>query len=106
MNPEIKKGYCYELEKIVEHVKTKGSHPVTKEPMGLKEIFTLKFTRDGKGEIICPVSMKELNEKVKVAAIKNTQNVFSYEVLVNLNKKANFWRDLVNSRATRDNSNF
>ena len=66
--------------------------------MTLKEIIPLKFTRDEKQQIICPVSMKELNEKVKVAAIKSTQNVFAFEVLENLNKKANFWRDLVNSK--------
>lgn len=69
--------------------------------MSLKEVFPLKFTRDSREQIICPVSMKELTEKVKVAAVKNTQNVFAFEVLVNLNKKANFWRDLVNSGALR-----
>lgn len=67
--------------------------------MTVKEIIPLKFTRDHRGQIICPVSMKELNEKVKVAAIKTTQNVFAFEVLVNLNRKPNFWRDLVNSKS-------
>jgi peptidyl-prolyl cis-trans isomerase-like protein 2 len=66
--------------------------------MSVKDIIPLKFTRDDKDQIICPVSMKELTEKIKVAAIKTTQNVFSYEVLVNLNRKPNFWRDLVTSK--------
>ena len=82
----------------MEFVTAKGVHPISGESMSLGDITRLKFTRDDKGHIICPVSMKELNEKVKVAAIKTTQNVFAFEVLVNLNKKSNYWRDLVNSK--------
>lgn len=81
-------------------MKANGTHPISGEQMSVKDVIPLKFTRDHRSQIICPVSMKELNEKVKVAAIKNTQNVFAYEVIINLNRKANFWRDLVNSNFT------
>ena len=90
-------GYCFEMEKLVEHVKSKGKHPISGIPMALKDIFPLRFTRDKRDNIICPVSLKELNDKVKVAAIKTSRNVFRYQVLENMNKKVHFWKDLVNS---------
>lgn len=86
------------MEKLVEYVQDKKEHPVTKEKMSVKDIIPLKYSKDEKNKIICPVSLKELTDKTKIAAIKTSGNVFRYEVLEKMNKKANFWRDLLTSK--------
>lgn len=86
------------MEKLVEYVQEKKQHPITKEKMKIQDIIPLKFARDDKDKIICPVSLKELTEKTKIAAIKPSGNVFRFDVVEKMNKKANFWRDLHSSK--------
>ena len=87
------------MEKIVDYVKKHNKHPITKDDMRVQDIIPLKFERDEKNKIICPVSLKELTEKTKIGAIKKTGNVFRFEVIEKMNKKANYWKDLITSKS-------
>ena len=86
------------MEKLVEFVREHKRHPVTGNKMTLMDVIQINFSRDSKKRIICPVSLKELNDNVKIAAIKTSKNVFSYETIMNLNRKAKYFRDLINSK--------
>ena len=65
---------------IVNYVQKFHRHPVTGQPLALKDIVTLTFHKNADGEYHCPVLHKVFTESTHIVAIRNTGHVYCYEV--------------------------
>ncbi len=70
----------YDIVNIVNYVQKFHRHPVTGEPLALRDIVMLTFHKNADGEYHCPVLHKVFTESTHIAAIRNTGNVYCYEV--------------------------
>lgn len=55
-------------------------HPVTGEPLALKDVVKLNFHKNSDGEYMCPVLNKVFTEHTHIVAIRTTGNVYCWEV--------------------------
>ena len=78
---------------IVNYVQKFHRHPVTGQPLALKDIVTLTFHKNADGEYHCPVLHKVFTESTHIVAIRNTGHVYCYEV----RPAEQFWYDSLNS---------
>ena len=70
----------YDIVNIVNYVQKFHRHPVTGEPLALRDIVTLTFHKNADGEYHCPVLHKVFTESTHIVAVRNTGNVYCYEV--------------------------
>lgn len=70
----------YDVVNIVTYVQKFKRHPVSGEPLALKDIITLTFHKNADGEYHCPVLHKVFTESTHIVAIKGTGHVYCYEV--------------------------
>ena len=61
-------------------IKRFKANPVTGETLEARQLTKLTVHKNSKGEPHCPVLFKVFNNNTHIVAIKNTGNVFSYEV--------------------------
>ena len=73
-------GTVYDIVNIVNYVQKFHRHPVTGEPLALRDIVTLTFHKNADGEYHCPVLHKVFTESTHIVAVRNTGNVYCYEV--------------------------
>ena len=73
-------GTVYDVVNIVTYVQKFKRHPVNGEPLSLKDIITLQYHKNADGEYHCPVLNKVFTESTHIVAIRNTGNVYCYEV--------------------------
>lgn len=78
-------GYIFEITHVIPFIKKYGIHPVTKEELKIGDLVKLNFQRNEKGEYLCPISKKVLNESSHIIAIKESGNVYSFESYDELN---------------------
>ena len=76
-------GTVYDVVNIVTYVQKFKRHPVSGEPLSLKDIITLTFHKNADGEYHCPVLHKVFTESTHIVAIKATGHVYCYEVCCN-----------------------
>ncbi|ORZ07114.1 hypothetical protein BCR42DRAFT_360652 [Absidia repens] len=88
-------GIVFDLVHIIPYIKKYGTNPVTGKPLHTKELITLKFHKNDKGEFYCPVTFKTFSDHTAIAAIKTTGNVYAYDTIERLNIKAKYWKDLI-----------
>ena len=70
-------------------------NPVTgKKKVSMKDIITLNISQDKSGNFICPITLKVLNNSLKIIAIPETGNVYSYTAYQELNLSMNNFKDL------------
>lgn len=75
-------GNVFELEAILAYLKQYKHNPVTGKPLDAKSLIKLNFHKNMQEEYQCPVLFKLFTKHSHIVAIKNTGNVFSYEVSV------------------------
>lgn len=73
-------GTTYDITNIVPYVMKFKKHPVTGEPLALKDVIKLHFHKNSDGEYMCPVLNKVFTEHTHIVAIKPTGNVYCWEV--------------------------
>jgi peptidyl-prolyl cis-trans isomerase-like protein 2 len=93
-------GTVFDKLNIVPFIKQHRVHPVTGEPLRVKDLIPLHFYRNGKGQLHCPVTFKVFNDHSHIVAIKTTGNVYSYDAIQNLCIKLNNWKDLLDDQVT------
>lgn len=55
----------------------------------------LTLHKNAEGKYHCPVTFKEFNEHTRIAAIRTSGHVYSYDAVHELNVKAKNWTDLM-----------
>lgn len=88
-------GNVFELQAILDFVKTFKVNPITGKPIDVKTLVKLKFHRNGEGDYHCPALFKPFTKNSHIVAVAATGNVFSYEAVDQLNIKTKNWKDLV-----------
>lgn len=88
-------GNVFELEAIIEFLKTFKVNPITGKPCDSKSLIKLNFHRNADGDYHCPSLFKPFTKNSHIVAIVPTGNAFSYEAVEQLNIKTKNWKDLV-----------
>ena len=89
------KGNIFENKYIIPYIAKFHKNPITGNNITVKDLIHLNFKRGNNGDLICPISLKELNYNMKIIAIKETGNVYSYDVYQKLNKDISNYKDLL-----------
>ncbi|CAL5224657.1 g7376 [Coccomyxa viridis] len=88
-------GTTYDISNIVPYVMKHKKHPVSGEPLALKDIVKLNFAKSAEGEYICPMLKKVFTDHTHIVAIRTTGNVYCWEAVEELNIKPKYWKDLI-----------
>ncbi|KXN73055.1 cyclophilin-like protein [Conidiobolus coronatus NRRL 28638] len=88
-------GKVFDIENIIPWIQEFGTNPITNEPLQVKDLIKLKFYKNTEGKYCCPVTYKIFTEFTQISALKPTGNVFSYEVIEELNLKSKNFKDLI-----------
>ena len=90
-----REGNLYNKFYFLEYVTKFHKNPVTgQKKVSLKDIISLNISQDKSGNFICPITLKVLNNSIKIIAIPETGNVYSYMAYQELNLSMNNFRDL------------
>lgn len=73
-------GNIFELEALLPYVKQYKHNPVTGKTIDVKSLTKLNFHKNAEGQYHCPVLFKVFSKHSHIVAVRNTGNVFSYEV--------------------------
>ena len=87
--------YLFDLLALVPYVRRHGKHPVSGDPLSGKDIVKLKFTRNGEGAYVCAASGKVFGDSTKIAAVRTSGQVYSYDALETLCLAPKSLKDLV-----------
>ena len=94
-----RQGNLYNKFYLLEYVTKYHKNPITgKNHLSLKDIISLNIAQDKNGNFICPVTLKVLNNSLKIIAIPETGNVFSNTAYQELNVSMNNYKDLINDK--------
>lgn len=88
-------GNVFELEAIIDFLKTFKMNPITGKPCDSKSLVKLNFHRNAEGNYHCPSLFKPFTKNSHIVAVAPTGNVFCYEAIEQLNIKTKNWKDLV-----------
>eukprot|EP00891_Asterochloris_glomerata_P001498 jgi/Astpho2/1498/fgenesh1_pm.00026_%23_13_t len=88
-------GTVYDITNIVPYVQKFKRHPVSGEPLQLKDVIKLNFYKNNDGEYHCPMLHKVFTESTHIVAIKPSGNVYCWEAIQELNIKPRFMQDLL-----------
>lgn len=98
MSPD---GTIFEVTAIIPWLIKHGNvNPVSGEKLNRDELVDVKFDKDDKGELRCPVLRKGFGMG-KVVCVKKTGYVYSWEAVETLNLKARFMCDLLTGEKFR-----
>ena len=90
-------GYLYDNKYIIPYIAKFKKNPISgSSDFSIKNLTKLNFYKGHNGNYACPITLKEFNENMKIVAIKESGNVYSYEAFDELNQKPNNNKDLVN----------
>ena len=89
-----KEGNLYDKLYLLEYITKFKKNPVTGKKVSSKDIISLNIEKDKSGNFICPITLKVLNNAIKIIAIPETGNVYSYMAYQELNLSMNNFRDL------------
>ena len=88
-------GTVMDIVNAVPYVQKHRKHPVTGQPLELRDLIKLHFTKNSDEEFVCPVLGKVFNENSHIVAIKPTGNVYSWEAIQKLCLEPKNLRDLL-----------
>jgi peptidyl-prolyl cis-trans isomerase-like protein 2 len=91
--------YLFDLLQIVPYVRRHGAHPISGDPLTSKDLVKLQFHKNGEGAFACPATGKVFGEHTKLAAVRTTGHVYSYEALDTLCFGPRNLKDLVDGTA-------
>ena len=72
-------GTVMDIMHAVPYVQTHGKHPVTGEPLQLRDLTKLNFHKNSEGEYECPVLNKVFTDSTHIVAVKTSGNVYCYQ---------------------------
>ena len=91
-----REGNLYNKYYLLSYITKFHKNPITgKKKISLKDIISLNISQDKSGNFICPITLKVLNNSIKIIAIPETGNVYSYMAYQELNLSMNNFRDLI-----------
>lgn len=93
-----REGAVFDARNVVPYIKKYGVNPVTGGRLDVKELIPLHFHRNSAGKLQCPVTFKEFTNSSHVVANMASGHVYSYDAVVELNKKTKNWSDLITSQ--------
>eukprot|EP00798_Chlamydomonas_sp_ICE-L_P013541 gene13541-19411_t len=70
-------------------------HPITGQPLALKDLVKLNFHKNTDGEYACPVMGKVFTVHTHIVAIKTSGNVYCWDAVEELCVKPKNWKDLI-----------
>lgn len=70
-------------------------NPVTGAKLETKDLIRLHYSKNGEGDLFCPISLKTFSDNSHIVAIATTGNVYSYEAIDKFNIQAKHWKDLL-----------
>ena len=73
-------GSIFDIVNAVPYIQKYHRHPVSGEPLELKDLIQLKFHKNAEGSYHCPVMNKVFTEHTHIVAVKTTGNVYCYKV--------------------------
>ncbi|KAK9818308.1 hypothetical protein WJX72_010373 [[Myrmecia] bisecta] len=88
-------GTVYDITNIVPYIQKFKRHPVSGEPLQLRDLIKLHFHKNADNEFHCPVLNKVFTEHTHIVAVKTSGNVYSWEAVEELNIKPKFYKDLL-----------
>ena len=88
-------GTVMDIVNAVPYITRYKRHPVTGEPLQLKDLVPLHFHRNADGEYACPTLNKVFNENTHIVAIKTTGNVYCWDAIDQLCIKPKSMKDLI-----------
>ncbi|GMH41521.1 hypothetical protein BSKO_09431 [Bryopsis sp. KO-2023] len=88
-------GCVFDIVHAMPYIRKFHRHPVSGEPLEVRDLIQLKFHKNSDGEYHCPVMNKVFTEHTHIVAIKSSGNVYCYEAVNELNVKARNWKDLL-----------
>ncbi|EFN51543.1 hypothetical protein CHLNCDRAFT_49208 [Chlorella variabilis] len=88
-------GTCMDIVNAVPYIQKFKKHPVTGQPLELKDLVRLTFHRNTDGEYACPVLGKVFTEHTHIVAVRPTGNVYCWEAVEELCLKPKNMRDLL-----------
>lgn len=88
-------GTIMDIINAVPYIQKHKKHPVTGQPLELKDLVRLNFHKNTDGEYACPALGKVFNEHTHIVAIKPTGNVYCWDAVEQLCLKTKNMRDLI-----------
>ena len=88
-------GTVMDIMHAVPYVQKHGKHPVTGEPLALKDLTKLTFHKNADGEYECPVLNKTFTDSTHIVAVRTTGHVYCNQAIEELCAKPKNWRDLL-----------
>ncbi|KAG1665158.1 hypothetical protein FOA52_005539 [Chlamydomonas sp. UWO 241] len=88
-------GTTMDVVNAVPYIMKYKRHPVTGQPLHLRDLTTLHFHKNDTNEFHCPVMEKVFTEHTHIVAVKPTGNVYCWEAVEELNIKSKNWKDLL-----------
>ena len=88
-------GTVMDIMHAVPYVQKHRKHPVTGEPLELKDLTKLTFHKNHEGAYECPVLNKAFTNSTHIVAVKTTGNVYSHQAIEELCVKPKNWKDLL-----------
>jgi len=73
-------GNVFDLTALLPFLKKFKVNPITGEKLEAKQLTKLNFSTNAEDEYHCPVLYKVFNANTHIVAVRNTGNVFCYDV--------------------------
>ncbi|KAI3424379.1 hypothetical protein D9Q98_009932 [Chlorella vulgaris] len=88
-------GTCMDIVNAVPYIQKFKKHPVTGQPLQLKDLIRLNFHKNTDSEYCCPVLGKVFTEHTHIVAVRTSGNVYCWEAIDELCLKPKNMRDLL-----------
>ena len=75
-------GYVFDILNIVPYIQRFHRHPVSGQPLELRDLTKLHFHKNAAGEYACPVLNKVFTESTHIVAVKTSGNVYCYQARI------------------------
>lgn len=73
-------GCVFDIVNAVPYLQKFHRHPVSGEPLEVKDLIQLQFHKNADGEYHCPVLNKVFTEHTHIVAVKTSGHVYCHEV--------------------------
>ena len=88
-------GAVFDVSRAVPYVMKHKRHPVSGEPLEVRDLIRLRWHKNKDGEYECPVLNKTFTDSTRIVAVKTTGNVYCAEAVEELCVKPKNWKDLL-----------
>mmetsp|Transcript_6635 Transcript_6635/g.16912 ORF Transcript_6635/g.16912 Transcript_6635/m.16912 type:complete len:553 (-) Transcript_6635:44-1702(-) len=93
-----REGAIFDVANIIPYIKKYGVNPITGGKLEVSELLPMQFHKNADGKIHCPVTFKVFTAYSHVCANMASGHVYSYDAVIELNRKTKNWTDLVSGQ--------